>query len=404
MVVKGKGRCLLGPTMLGNLRQWYKSDGIAEAWLLLLLPSADERLAESTAAVAVASQRFSPLSLYTFPGGAGGRPGVTYGRVSYCFKLRSATRSTFTRNSLDLTVVVVVVSYCVLALLLFAPTAWSVSQHLPAHSQGTSSAMPAFNPFTPCANTVRRMSQIFRRDAHLRSASGASTASSSASSPSTPTTPTYNANPFFFSGPSTEMRAPSPTFALSAPASPASPFFSDPAPMDARMPYRRRSRPQMTSGATGTAALSGVASPAMTTSVSYSTVGQSAKRNSVSSSHSYRSSTSLGGGMAFPGLEDEIREPATERLRRRLTRMARKMKRKMNAAGRKLRRNSEASTRDASTPQFATTRSASEPHRRPVSYPQYATAADLTPCMTSGDCRAQTNVVNDPWMDLEWQF
>jgi Mg-chelatase subunit ChlI len=187
-------------------------------------------------------------------------------------------------------------------------------------------------------------------------------------------------------------------------------YFSDASGSDANTPYRHRGRTQMTKTLSSNTN-SGVNSPTMTTSVSYSSVGHNAKRNSVSSNHSYRSLTSLHGGMPF-AIEDEIREPATERLRRRLTRMARKMKRKMNAAGRKLRRNSssssssstESATGNRAGSSWDAVRSPSGSQRCPVSYSQYGTDTDVMQCIATVDCRTQVKDISDPWMDLEWQF
>ncbi|KAI9594831.1 hypothetical protein BDF19DRAFT_414231 [Syncephalis fuscata] len=281
--------------------------------------------------------------------------------------------------------------------------------------------MPHFNPFTPCANTVRRMSQIFRKDvaSHLRSASGASAASaystaSSISSPSTPSTPSYPSHPFYFASngarapsPVTYCRSPSssttastsssasnslPTPPPLSPASPvslvASPFFSDPSTMDARSPYRRRSRPQMLAATT---VAMGASTPIATSSVAYPTN----KRNSVSSNRSYHSYQSL----SYPGLEDEIREPTSERLRRRFVRMARQMKRKMSAASRKLRRNG--SSKEES--------SAAEPDmlpQSPISAPTTGTSSEQAITLFSSTRRPTSApaAVEDPWMDLEWQF
>ncbi|KAI8058251.1 hypothetical protein BDF22DRAFT_739662 [Syncephalis plumigaleata] len=282
--------------------------------------------------------------------------------------------------------------------------------------------MPHFNPFTPCANTIRRMNQIFRKDAasHLRSTSGASATSaystaSSATPPSTPTTPSYQSHPFYFASngscapsPATYCRSPSSSTTTTAsssasasplplpPASPvslvASPFFSDPSTMDARSPYRRRSRPQMLAA---TSVAVGAPTPIATSSLAYPVN----KRNSVSSNHSYNSYQSL----SYPGLEDEIQEPASERLRRRFVRMARKMKRKMSAAsriGRKLRRNGSSKEESAAEPDTTLPQS-------PVSASCTAGASSEQHITLFSSTRRPTSApaaVEDPWMDLEWQF
>jgi hypothetical protein len=121
------------------------------------------------------------------------------------------------------------------------------------------------------------------------------------------------------------------------------------------------------------------------------------KRNSVSSNHSYHSYQSL----SYPGLEEEIHEPASERLRRRFVRMARKMKRKMSAAsqiGRKLRRNSSSKEESAAEPDTLP-QSPAGTSWTGASSEQHITLFSSTRRPTSAPA-----AVEDPWMDLEWQF